>query len=107
MTSVVVFWVFLAAVAAWGSAYFAMRDPRSTSWMKIAFVAVSLFLFGFLLMVAGLHRQIDVGEGLLARHGIIFLGNGDDRRAALPRVVDRNALWNVPRSESLVRAWQL
>jgi hypothetical protein len=66
MTSAVVFWVFLAAVAAWGSAYFAMRDPRSTSWMKIAFAAVSLFLFGFLLMVAGLHRQIDVGEGLLA-----------------------------------------
>jgi hypothetical protein len=66
MTSAVVFWVFLAAVAAWGSANFAMRDPRSTSWMKIAFAAVSLFLFGFLLMVAGLHRQIDVGEGLLA-----------------------------------------
>jgi hypothetical protein len=65
-SAVVVFWVFLAAVAAWGSACFAMRDPRSTSWMKIAFAAVSLFGFGFLLMVAGLHRQIDVGEGLLA-----------------------------------------
>jgi hypothetical protein len=64
MTPVVVFWVFLAAIAAWGSAYFAMGDPRSTSWMKIAFAAVPLF--GFLLMVAGLNWQIDVGEGLLA-----------------------------------------
>jgi hypothetical protein len=72
MTSAIVLWVFLAAVAAWGSAYFAMRDPRSTSRMKIAFAGI--LLLGFLVALAGSHWiSGDItGEGLLA-HAMLFV----------------------------------
>ena len=72
MTSAIILWVFLAAVAVWASAYFAMRDPRSTSWMKIAFAAI--LLVGFLVALAGSHwiGSDTIGEGLLA-HAMLFV----------------------------------
>jgi hypothetical protein len=46
MTSVIALWILLAALAAWGSARFSMRDPHSTSWVKIAFAGFLLVAFG-------------------------------------------------------------
>jgi hypothetical protein len=72
MTLAVVLWVFLAAVAAWGSAYFARRDRRSTSRMKIAFAGI--LLLGFLVTLAGSHwiGGDMIGEGLSA-HVMLFV----------------------------------
>jgi hypothetical protein len=71
MTSVIALWALLAAIATWGSAYYAVRDPHSTSWVKIVFAGI--LLLGFLGALAG-SRLIGsdiIGEGLLA-HVILF-----------------------------------
>ena len=41
-------WILLATLVGWGSYVFAKRDPRSTSWTKIAFAAVPLTIFGLI-----------------------------------------------------------
>jgi hypothetical protein len=69
MTPIIILWVFLAAIAAWGSAYFAKRDPYSTSWMKIAFAGI--LLLGFFMALAGLHWRV-VGEGFLSHAMLLF-----------------------------------
>jgi hypothetical protein len=72
MTSVIALWAFLAAIATWGSAYYAMRDPHSTSWVKIVFAGI--LLLGFLGALAGSHLigSDFLGEGLFA-HVMVFL----------------------------------
>ena len=67
MTSVilVLLWFVPAAIVVWGSFYFAMRDPRSTSWMKIAFAVAFLVIFGVALAAATWFSDY-VGEGILA-----------------------------------------
>lgn len=63
MLSLGILWTVLASTAAWGSFHFARRDPRSTSWMKIA-VAGSLLL---VTAAAPLWLRGDfIGEGLTA-----------------------------------------
>jgi len=69
MTPIIILWVFLATIAAWGSAYFAKRDSYSTSWMKIAFAGI-LLLASFIAL-AGLHWRV-VGEGLLGYAMLLF-----------------------------------
>jgi hypothetical protein len=70
MDLIYVFWTFLAVIAAWGSMHFSMRDPPSTSWMKITFAAALLVCFG----AARLPQVLDVlGEGILAHTaGLLF-----------------------------------
>ncbi len=72
MTSAIALWAFLAIVAACGSAYFAMRDPRSTAWVKV--VLADILLLGFLAALAVSHwfGGNTVGEGLLA-HAMLFV----------------------------------
>lgn len=72
MTSAFALWALLAAIAIWGSAYFAMRDPHWTSWVKI--VLAGILLIGFLGALAGSHwiGSDIIGEGLFA-HVMLFL----------------------------------
>jgi hypothetical protein len=68
MDLIYVFWTFLAVLAAWGSMHFSMRDPPSTSWMKITFAATLLLCFG----AAKWLPQV-LGEGVLAHAvGLLF-----------------------------------
>jgi len=67
MTSFVAMWVILAAIAAWGSLHFSMRDPRSTSWMKIAFAGILLIAFGAVLAATAWLLPEAQPEGVLAR----------------------------------------
>ena len=71
MDPIFVFWTFLAVIAAWGSMHFSMRDPPSTSWMKITFAAALLVCFG---AAKWLSQVVDVlGEGILAHAvGLLF-----------------------------------
>jgi hypothetical protein len=62
-------WTVLAAIAAWGSYHFSLRDPRSTSLVKIGFAGVLLILFGAVLAV--LESGI-LGESLFA-HALYLL----------------------------------
>lgn len=63
MLSLGILWAVLASTAAWGSFHFARRDPRSTSWVKIAFAGSLLFVTA----AAPLRLRGDViGEGLAA-----------------------------------------
>jgi hypothetical protein len=71
MEPIAVCWTFLAVIAAWGSMHFSMRDPRSTSWMKITFAAALLAFFG----VAQWSPQVleVLGEGILTHViGLLF-----------------------------------
>lgn len=63
MLSLGILWAVLAFAAAWGSFHFARRDPRSTSWMKIAFAGSLLIVTA----AAPLWLRGDIiGEGLVA-----------------------------------------
>jgi hypothetical protein len=64
------FWTFLAVIAAWGSMHFSMRDPPSTSWMKITFAAVLLVCFGAAKWLPQVPQVL--GEGILA-HAVSLL----------------------------------
>jgi len=75
-SSVIIMWALLATIVGWGSYAIAKRDPRSTSWMKIAFAAVPLGIFGliaicFFLLPSGTLGEA-IGEGLLAHGMLIF-----------------------------------
>ena len=74
MALIVVFipaWLVLAAMAAWGSYRFSLRDPRSTSWVKIGFAGFLLVAFGAVLAVVDWLPAI-LDEGLLG-HGLMLL----------------------------------
>ena len=75
MMKLILAWTIPAAIAAWGSYYFSLRDPRSTSLVKIAFAGVPLVVllaFGAVLAVVNWNPGI-VGEGLLAHTlGLLF-----------------------------------
>lgn len=63
MLSLGILWAILAFAAAWGAFRFALRDPRSTSWMKISFAGSLLIVTA----AAALWLRGDViGEGLVA-----------------------------------------
>jgi hypothetical protein len=65
-------WTILAVIAAWGSYHFSLRDPRSTSLVKIAFAGVLLAALGALLAIVEWGSAI-LGEGLLAHAlGLLF-----------------------------------
>ena len=64
-------WLVLAAIAAWGSYRFSLRDPRSTSWVKIGFAGFLLAAFGVVLAIVGWFPAI-LEEGLFA-HGLLLL----------------------------------
>jgi hypothetical protein len=61
----ILLWSVPAAIVACGSFYFALRDPRPTSWMKIAFAAAFLVVFGAALATATWFSEY-IGEGVLA-----------------------------------------
>jgi hypothetical protein len=65
MTSALPLWFVVAAIVAWGSFHFAKRDPRSTSWMKIAFATTFLVVFGAALATVSWFSEY-IGEGILA-----------------------------------------
>ena len=72
MTAAILLWVLLPAIAGWGSAYSAVRDPPSTSRVKIAVAGVLLLAF---LLTLGGSRWIGsdvIGEGLFA-HAMLFV----------------------------------
>lgn len=80
MREMIVGWTLLATIVGWGSYVFAKRDPRSTSWTKMAFAAVALAIFGliaiglFLLPGETLVPTGTLPEGLFAPGLLIFLG---------------------------------
>jgi hypothetical protein len=71
MTSVIALWILLAAIAVWGSVRFSMRDPHSTSWVKITFAGFLLVAFGTALASSRWLTGSYLGEGLLA-HAMLF-----------------------------------
>jgi hypothetical protein len=102
MTAAILLWVLLPAIAGCGSAYSAVRDPPSTSRMKIAVAGVLLLAF---LLALGGSRRIGsdvIGEGLFA-HAMLFviLPMATIGGATLPWLGDWNARRNVPRQKSL------
>ena len=70
--SVIVMWAVLATIVGWGSYVLAKRDPRSTSWMKVAFAAVPLGIFGLIAICFFVPLGSIIGEGLLAHGMLIF-----------------------------------
>jgi hypothetical protein len=64
-------WIVLAVIVAWGSYHFSLRDPRSTSLVKIGFAGVLLVLFGAVLAIFEWGSGI-LGEGLSA-HALYLL----------------------------------
>jgi hypothetical protein len=62
-TSIIAFWIILAAMAALGSFYFARRDARSTSLMKIALAVLLLVAFGLALASLAWLPANMIGEG--------------------------------------------
>jgi hypothetical protein len=80
MSKIIVMWTLVAAISGWGSYVFAKRDPRSTSWTKIALVVVPLAIFGliaicvFLLPSEILVPTGTLPEGLLASGMLVFFG---------------------------------
>ena len=80
MNEMIVMWTLLATIVGWGSYAFAKRDPRSTSWTKIAIAAFLLAVFGLiaigLFLVPG-ETLVPTGtlpEGLLVPGMFIFFG---------------------------------
>jgi hypothetical protein len=68
---IVMFWTFLAVIAAWGSMHVSMRDPPSTSWMKITFATALLVCFGAAKWLSQVPQVL--GEGILAHAvGLLF-----------------------------------
>jgi hypothetical protein len=80
MSKIIVMWTLVAAIAGWGSYVFAKRDPRSTSWTKIAFAIVPLVVFGLIAICLFLPPSEilvprgTLPEGLLAPGMLVFLG---------------------------------
>jgi hypothetical protein len=70
-SSMIALWIIFTAIAAWGSFHFAMRDPRSTSLMKITFAGVLIVVFGVALASLEWLPEV-IGEGLLA-HAMLFI----------------------------------
>jgi hypothetical protein len=70
--SVTIMSALFAVIVGWGSYVLAKRDPRSTSWMKIAFAAIPLAVFGSITICLFLLPPGTLGEGLLA-HGMLII----------------------------------
>lgn len=70
MAAILALWLVLATISAWGSAQFARRDPRSTSFAKIGCAASMLVAYGaaFVLLEANL-----LDKGLLAYGVLAFV----------------------------------
>ncbi|MEH2592404.1 hypothetical protein [Bradyrhizobium sp. AZCC 1721] len=51
-----------AAIAAWGSYHFSLRDPRSTSLIKIGFAGVLIGVFGVVFAILAWSPEI-LGKG--------------------------------------------
>jgi hypothetical protein len=71
-SSMIALWTIFAAIAAWGSFHFAMRDPRSTSLMKITFAGVLIVVFGVALASLEWLPASMIGEGWFA-HAMLFI----------------------------------
>jgi hypothetical protein len=68
MTDLILWHFFLATLVGLGSAYFASRDPLTTSWSKIAFATAPLAGLGALALVLPI-----TAEGWVSASIIIFL----------------------------------
>jgi hypothetical protein len=72
MKSVLALWIFLVAISAWGSAFLGKRDPRSTSWTKVAFAGLPLLAYAVVLVDVLWINPKTFGEGLIAHAILIF-----------------------------------